>query len=103
MWVLLLLCDFVGATLLSHSKSQCIADEIFYRLDQILLILQGMIAIGADTQFEFMADSKSHQRRFKIVDHQTQVPYEICTPDVSSLQKWNYGIQVVSWDVMIFV
>ncbi|CAI8052370.1 Differentially expressed in FDCP 6 homolog [Geodia barretti] len=54
----------------------------------------GMIAIGADTQFEFMADSKSHQRRFKIVDHQTQVPYEICTPDVSSLQKWNYGIQV---------
>ena len=62
-----------------------------------------MIAIGADTQFEFMADSKSHQRRFKIVDHQTQVPYEICTPDVSSLQKWNYGIQVVSLDVMIFV
>ena len=58
--------------------------------------MQGTISIGDGSQFEFLPDSKGRQRKFRVLDSQTQVPYEICTPDVDSLQLWNNGIRIVS-------
>jgi hypothetical protein len=71
--------------------------QLSYFESQENMVLKGTIAIGAGTQFEAMPDSKSHQHRFRILDSQTQVPYEICTSDAALLQEWNYGIQVVSF------
>ena len=85
------LCQHVLTGIISCSLCQYVLTGIIS-----CQLLQGTISIGAGTQVDFLPDTKSHQRRFRILDSQTQVPYEICTPDVTSLQQWNNGIQVVS-------
>ena len=60
-----------------------------------IICLQGTISIGAGSQFEYLPDTKGRPHRFRLLDSQTQVPYEICTPDSDSLQLWNNAIKIV--------